>query len=263
MSRSRRPAVFIVVFAFGIGLASPADAKCEYPEPILAPDSGVVPPNPVLTMLVPAGEPRGASRPTLPPPTLVALSNGVAVPVTVRADSQSPALDAYRIEVRGAGPGRLVIQLFDTPRDAQQAAYSRAGTLSKSWSLDVDAAWRRPAGSSAPIVASRTDTLWQCSHQTTRDLRFAGSAAAYRVVAADSPADFATGKTRQAVLPHDPEQIWSPAKPGSADLALGYVDCFGESFAWGKGPAWIKVLALLPDGSEQAVNGAPIQVMPP
>ena len=46
-------------------------------------------------------------------------------------------------------------------------------------------------------------------------------------------------------------------------MALGFVDCFGDTFEWGRSPEWVRVFALLPDGSEQAVNGTAIKVAPP
>lgn len=239
---SRAPAVVAVALAaLALSVAVPAHAKCGFPaEVILAPGAGVVPPNPVLRMFVNL----------IAPPTLVARSNGVVVPVTVHRDGAASAFDAYRVEVHGAGPGPLELRV-------------QSGAAAQSWSLDVDATWRAPPNSRAPIAVTKTNTHWACSFQSTRNLGFAGAAAAYRLVAADSSAALAAGQGRQIVLPHDPAQLWGGAVQERADLQLGSLDCLGDTFSWGKHGVWFKVFALLTDGSEQPVTGAPILIMPP
>lgn len=47
-----------------------------------------------------------------------------------------------------------------------------------------------------------------------------------------------------------------------ASLALGHANCFGPTFDW-RGAGFAAVLALLPDGSEQAVTAAPLLLDPP
>jgi hypothetical protein len=62
------------------------------------------------------------------------------------------------------------------------------------------------------------------------------------------------------------EQLWgvAPAKISStADVALGYQNCFGDTYEWKTAGINADVYALLPDGTEQKVNTAQLAIPRP
>lgn len=224
-----------------VGLtASPAAAKCMMPGAVLAPAFGTVPINPVLHLMVPA-------RTTNPPlPRVVAHRGDKQVPVTVTADTASGDLRTYRVVITAAA-GPLKVDLLDAQ-----------GTVLRSWTFTVDPHWQPPKVTTAAIKVTHEASSWTCSHTRTRNLRFAGTAAAYRVVLADTAA-----KT-SIVVPADPGAYFHTplVPPTDVDLALGHVSCFGDTHEWTVDKV-ATVHALLPDGSEQPVSRAPVVLAPP
>jgi hypothetical protein len=229
-------------------VAVPAAAKCMMPGPALAPATGTVPPSPVLRLLVP-------SRSDNPPlPRVVARLSGKQVPVTVTVDTAAGDLRAYRVVVTASGAGPLAVDLLDAQ-----------GAVIRTWTLEVDPKWQPPAPTAARVAVTHETSSWTCSHTRTRNLRFAGTAAAYRVVLADAPAD---KSTTSVIVPADPTAFFSyytaPRTPPvtDVDLALGHVNCFGHTLEW-TSDKQATILALWPDGSEQPVTRTPVRLAPP
>lgn len=224
-----------------VGLAAPpAAAKCMMPGAVLAPASGSVPVNPVLHLMVPT---RTANPPL---PRVVAHRGDKQVPVTVTADTASGDLRTYRVVITAAA-GPLKVELLDAQ-----------GTVMRSWTFTVDPHWQPPKVTTAAVTVTHDVSSWTCSHTRTRNLRFTGTAAAYRVVLADAAA-----KT-SIVVPADPgDYFHTPlAPPTDVDLALGHVNCFGDTLEWTVDKI-ATVHALLPDGNEQPVSRAPVVLAPP
>ncbi len=233
-------AVLAAAALASVGLvATPAAAKCMMPGPTLAPASGTVPPNPVLHLLVPA---RVATHSL---PRVVARLADRQVPVTVTADTAAGDLHTYRIVVTAAVAGPLRLALLDAD-----------GADARTWTFTIDPKWQPPPTTTPRIAITHENTRWTCSHQRTRNLRFAGTAAAYRVVFADDEAS--------VVLPADPGDYFrtSVAPQTDINLALGHVSCFGHTLEWST-TRRATIRALLPDGSEPPVTRAPLALPPP
>lgn len=242
---------FVLALAFPLVVltALPAAAKCMLPGPALTPGAGTVPAKPVLRLLMPArGAPDGLPR-------VIARLAGKQVPVTVTADTAAGDLRAYRVVVTAATAGELEISLQNDH-----------GDTTRTWTLAVDPRWRPPASSSAAIAVSRQASRWTCSYQHTRNLRFHGAAAAYRVVLADSAADLTSDRTTSVVVPADTAAFFHAAAPDlpqrDIDLALGHVSCLGHTLEWTRAKH-VDIYALWPDGSEQSVTRAPLRLTPP
>jgi hypothetical protein len=249
MTHLSRSFVIVAVAASGLTVAPEAGARCMAPSFVLTPSWGKVPAKPVLELMVPAW--RFTDLGALP--RLVSSSNGQAsVAFTVKPDTSTDALKTFRVEVTGAVTGPLALDLVDT-----------TGAKVESWSLEVDPAWKPPAGSLAPIKVGHVSQRWVCSHTRTANLAFDGDAWAYRIVAATSRRDLAQGKTREFVVPRSMGLFFgrgSAAGPlPEVDVALGYANCFGNTFEWA-GSVVANVLALLPDGTEQPVNSGPLAI---
>jgi hypothetical protein len=214
--------------------------KCANPDSdLLLPPNGSVPPKPVLTLLT------GQA-----PPPLVALLGGVKVPLTVRPDAK--AWGIFRVEIDATTPGLL------------EVGYSIPWGASKKWFFAVDPGWKPPQAAAAPISVQRVKKQWTCSHTLERKLVFAHPAWAFRVVAAGSAAELASGATREVVLPRSMSAFWDQSvNESEVALELGYSDCYGDTFDWKRGPVVLQVRAMLPDGSEQPVTATPLAVAPP
>lgn len=231
--------------------ATPAAAKCMLPGPALTPGAGIVPAKPVLRLLMPSrSAPAGLPR-------VIARLGGKQVPVTVTADTAAGDLRAYRVVVTAAVAGKLEISLQDDQ-----------GNATRTWSLHVDPRWRPPASAAASVDITREASRWTCSYQQTRNLRFRGSAAAYRVVLADSAAALTDADTTSVVVPSDTREFFHSAPHDDeaplrdVDLALGHVSCFGHTLEWTR-DKHANIYALWPDGSEQPVTRAPLRLTPP
>jgi hypothetical protein len=214
--------------------------KCaNHDSDVLLPPNGNVPPKPVLILL--GGE---------DPPPLVARVGGVKVPLTVRHDAK--AWGTFRVEIDATTPGLL------------EVGYSIPWGRSKTWLFTVDPGWKPPQAAAASISVQRVKKDWTCSHTLERKLVFMHPAWAFRVVAAGSAAELASGATEEVVLPRSMSQFWYHwVKESEVALELGYADCYGETFDWKRGPVVLQVRAMLPDGSEQPVNATPLAVAPP
>lgn len=224
-----------------VGLvAAPAAAKCMMPGAVLAPAFGSVPVNPVLHLIFPSRSPNP------PLPRIVAHRGAKQVPVTVTADTASGDLRTYRVVITAAA-GPLKVELLD----AQSAVL-------RTWTFTIDRHWQPPPVTAAAVTVTHEASSWTCSHTRTRNLRFTGNAAAYRVVLADAAAN------TSIVVPADPGDYFrTPVLPPTAiDLALGHVSCFGDTLEW-TADKQATIHALQPDGSEQPVTRAPVLLAPP
>jgi hypothetical protein len=237
----RRLGICCIAFLFacaGAGFDEGED-KCPNPRTILLPPNGNVPPKPVLILLT-----------GWDPPPLVARVNGVKVPLTVRPDPR--AWGTHRVEIDATTPGLL------------EVGYSIPWGRSETWLFTVDPSWKPPQAAAASISVQRVKDEWRCSHTLERKLVFMHPAWAFRVVAAGSAAELASGATREVVLPRSMDAFYHDRLKGSeAVLELGDVGCYGPTFDWKQGPVVLQVRALLPDGSEQPVTATPLAVAPP
>jgi hypothetical protein len=241
-----RRVVAFAACAVPLALVGDADAHCRWPELTLAPDYSDVPAHSFLRLFVPEG-----GRPT--PPRVVARDVGGAVPLILTPEARGPTLRVYRLEIPSAREGALQIEVLDD-----------SGNVKREFSLRVNPSWTAPTTSAATVSVEQVSTYWTCSHTQTKNLRFTGGAVSYRVLIADSPSDLASGNTRFVILPHTIAALYGLTAPQHAvDLALGYVSCLGDTFAFAARPIWVQVQAQLPDGSEQVVNTAPIRIEPP
>jgi hypothetical protein len=219
---------------------------------VLAPASGMVPQNPVLWLFLPTAQAKQYVFLPRIRATLNGTGPGVAVGVTPEAAGDD--LAAYRVQVVAGAAGPLKIDLLN-----DQSAVVR------SWSLQVDSSWKAPSGSIAKIKVSREQGGRSCTPTRTRNLHFPASAAAYRIVVGAVADGGAPGSSKGFVLPRALDPLWGREESrngGSANLALGYANLFGDTFDGSHG-ADITVLALLPDGSEQPVTRKPLKVLPP
>lgn len=221
--------------------APPVAAKCMMPGPLLAPASGIVPTNPVLHLLLPGR----AQNPPLP--RVVARLGDRQVPVTVTADTAAGDLRTYRVVITAA-TGPLTVELLD----------ARTSNIQRSWTFTVDPRWQPPPTTTTTVHVSHEASSWTCSHTLTRNLRFTGTAAAYRVVLADA------AHKASIVLPAEPDDYFRAPSAASTDidLALGHVSCFGDTYEW-TADKLATIHALQPDGSEPQVTRAPVVVAPP
>jgi hypothetical protein len=229
-----------------------AQAKCAPPAPVMAPWSGTVPPHPVLELLVPDWGSYEAQQ--TPPRVVVKAASGAVSKVVVKSDTVAPALKTFRVEIGAVPAGALQVDLLDD-----------AGKTVRSWSYVVDSGWKRPAGSLATVATHQVHQSWTCSDTQTTNLTFDGAAAAYRVVAAKSAADFAAGRTKSFAVPRAMGTFWESASSSMppVDLELGQANCFGGTFEWSATGMVAEVRALLPDGTEQPVTNKPIAIAKP
>lgn len=238
----------ILLFAAASTVAGAASAKCMMPSAALVPPSGKVPVGAKLRLLLPQFT-RAAK-----PPVVTAKLGNKSVPVIVgRLDSAPADLDAYLVQLGTSAAGAVVVEL--------QAA---SGGVAGSWNLDVDPSWKAPAIAKEVPKLGHIATSWTCSHERSTQLAFTGGADGYRVILADKKADLADPKKAQSVyLPSSPGAFFGRLQPSPADLRLGFLNCFGETYAFGTASVWAEIHALLPDGSEPLVTATPIQIGAP
>ena len=249
---SSAPSVLASALALGLTMiAGSAEAKCARPSGVLAPSTGKVPSKPVLRLLLP--EWQAAAYKGMP--TVVARAKGKSVPVKVTADTTAAGLRTYRVDVTATTIGVLDVELVDP-----------SGVSDHTWSYEIDSGWAAPSTSTAAVTLSHEVSAWTCSHTRTTSLHFAATAWAYRIVTAPSEALLAKGKVQSFVLPRAIEQLWGydpTAIATTASVALGHSSCFGDTFDWTTASVIADVYALLPDGSEQKVNAAPLVLPAP
>jgi hypothetical protein len=243
--------VLVGVGLVGAGLwAAPVAAKCMLPMPTMAPADGAVPAQPVLRLILPVHDPKA------PPPRLVARIAGAEVPVTVTLDTAIADLRSYRVAIAAPAAGVLEVEL----RDAADAVL-------RDWRFTIDPTWRAPATARSTVSVTRDAYQWTCSHQQTRDLRFTGAAAAYRVVLTD----VVDGTVTTVVLPATAGEFFGYRVRGgqvrtpddeAVVLALGHVSCLGSTLEW-TADKLARVYALWPDGSELPVTREPVPLSPP
>jgi hypothetical protein len=235
-----------------VAVAPEAQAKCAPPAPVMAPWSGTVPPRPVLELLVPDWGVYEAQH--MPPHVVAKVGSGATPTVVVKSDTVAPAVKTFRVEIGTVPAGPLQVDLLDD-----------AGKTVRSWSYVVDPGWKRPAGSLATVATHQVHSRWTCSETQTTNLTFDGAAAAYRVVAANSAADFAAGRTKSFVVSRAMDIFWESASSSvkPVDLELGLANCFGGTFEWSAASMVAQVRALLPDGTEQPVMDKPISISKP
>lgn len=239
-----------LLFLSTIAVSAPAAAKCMSPSAVLIPSSGKVPVGAKLRLLLPAWAGKNKS------PTLVVRAASKTIPVvTTRLDTAPGNLDAYLVQVGTSGAGPMTVEL-----------QGKSGAVDASWSLEVDAGWKAPVLAKVTPTLARISTSWTCSHELSRQLTFAGVAEGYRVVTAATKADLADPKkTTSVYLPSAPGAFFgrSLSPITTADLRLGFLNCFGETFQFSTTPVWGEIRALLPDGSEPVVSAAPVQIAAP
>jgi hypothetical protein len=246
----RSPFLAVMLAATALAVAPEANAKCMRPGFVLAPGTGSVPAKPVLELMVPEGWATEVGA----RPTLVSRTPAQQVAIVARPDTSAPGLSTYRVEITGAVAGPLDLALVDA-----------AGATLEAWTLEVDPGWKAPPSSSATVKIGHTSSRWTCSHTSTANLSFLGTAWAYRVVAASSRRDLARGATHAFVVPRSMQLFFGRPASGAipeVNVELGYADCFGETFTWA-GAVVANVFALLPDGTEQPVTSAPILIGAP
>ena len=92
-------------------------------------------------------------------------------------------------------------------------------------------------------------------------------AAAYRLLISDVPDAAKAGAQQELYVPPRMMQFFErderPASSESDQIELGYINCFGNTFAWQGKPILVDIYALFADGSEQRVGSTPMRVEPP
>jgi len=238
----------ILLFLAASVVVEPASAKCMMPSSALVPASGKVPAGAKLRLLVPQ-----YSRAAKPPVVTAKVGNKSIPALVVRLDTAPAALDAYLVQLGVSAAGPLVVEL-------QGASGGVVGT----WNLEVDGGWKAPAVAKETPKVGHVVSSWTCSHERSRQLAFTGGADGYRIVLAAKKGDLSDPKKTQSVyLPSSPLAFFGSKPVASADLRLGYMNCFGETYEFPTSTMWAEIRALLPDGSEPVVTAAPIAVNAP
>jgi hypothetical protein len=234
--------------ALGLLAAGNAHAKCAAPHPVLAPDGGALPPNPIVYLFSPMPErlkPRVIARDAAQRP----------LPLKMTLASQTAAFAVYKLELAVAS-GSVDVELGYpewTP-----------ATTHTAYTVEPAAARAHEAPHvEGPHAHSYT---WTCSYQKSQDLELTSQAPVYRVEWAESEQDVRRGLTRKSLMPSRLERFfWDPRQPPLARegrIELGYVSCLGGTFDWGATPIWVSVVALFPDGSETPA-APPRRIEPP
>lgn len=237
----------LLLFAATATVSGSAQAKCMMPSPALVPPSGKIPSGAKLRLLVPQ------FTSVKKPLTVTARLGNKSVPVVVtKLDTPPAELDAYLVQLGVSAPGAPTLEL--------PTQYG-----STTWSLDVDPGWKAPAIAKETPTVGHVVTSWTCSHERSRQLAFKGGVDGYRVLLGQKKEDFADPKKLQSVyLPSSPRAFFgAPIGSSTADLRLGFLNCFGETYTFTTTTMLAEVRALLPDGTEPVVTPAPISVSAP
>jgi hypothetical protein len=169
-----------------------------------------------------------------------------------RLKTDATGYEAFLVELGPSSPGRVVVQYQD----------DNDGPPLK-WELEVDPKWKAPrVVKSTPIVShDRTPPGWS-EPADMHHIRFSGAAQGYVVRTAASKTALADDTTTVSTyLPHSLAAFYPRyrANGQGANLPLGHDACFGETYRF-RGPAWVEVRVLLPDGSQQLVTAEPFQI---
>lgn len=254
----RRIAAVVAMMVAATMAPAVAHAKCMYPRPFVSPDSGAtLPPNPVLYLFVPgtmtpdAGEDAEVVSVDLS-------ADGSAVASQVELVSRAPAFWTYRVTVARATPAglKLKVTFAQDPERTLEASYTigEASPAVQKPSRLMGRPWRE-------------SYFWMCSHQSTWNIPLAVEAPAYRVEWAYSLSDYETGPRAKVVFPRNLTSFFSwddsPELPPSI-VELGYVSCLGRNVSWAsRRRIWAGVWALQADGTEVALNDAPLVLLKP
>jgi hypothetical protein len=235
-----------------------AHAKCAMPGAFLSPDSGAtLPPNPVLYLFVPGHMAADEGDPATGV-TVDLSAEGSAVANQVELVSRSPAFSTYRVTIALAAPAKLDLKIT--------VAHVFKRTLEASYTIapPVPAAERASRATGRPW---RESWSWTCSHQSTWNVPLAVEAPAYRVEWGYSLTDYETGPRASIVFPRRMESFfrWDDERePSPPRLELGHVNCMGRNVTWpSRRRIWAGVWALLPDGTEIALNDEPLVLLKP
>ena len=222
--------------------AGAARADCAAPHPfVAAPDDGIVPPNPVVYVFSPDGLKLTGVR--------IEGRDQATLGVDRAAAPGTAAWNVTRVAVTAAKPGKITVVATFEGWTEQPLEVRRE--------LTIRAAPRRPVPTEgAPTAATPPAATvvdygvsqygWSCSHENVRELGVDVVAPAYRVELMSG------GEVRQvAVFPRTSDSFYPGSARTGAVLALGHINCLGESFDWrGLRDAALRVTALLPDGAE-------------
>jgi hypothetical protein len=226
-------------------------AKCRSPRATLIPADGRIPVAAKLWLLVPTIY---SASPSLTADVRV-LQRKVPIPAVVtRVNAASKHLQVFLITIAASDVGPLVVELDDHDRERRQT-----------WSLEVESAWKAsPLRHVAPTV-ERTESSWTCSHELAQHVAFPSLAAGYRILLMPTPDGPVSDDVDSIYLPATGAMFWSdpPKRVATANLGVGYLNCFGATFDFAGRAVWAEIRALLPDGSEPVITSQRIKIPAP
>ena len=270
-------AIVLVTWGILLGARDAHPLTCRSPRPSLVPAHGELPARPTVfvfiprTMLPRVAVPAVVDVPEEPdewasieemafliPPTdpderechpifEVTTSLGAHVPVTVREEASDDSTERVFALTIDASGSEVDVSFRSEGAPAQRHLLGRL-VIGETGKARVRAEAVRVTGVHSTFAL----------HAEGQALELSVAATAFRVLAADSLADWIAGRRSVRVYP-GPET--DEASRGA--LYLGERVCGGTSFPWRRPGAWIGVVALFSDGSESPMPAQPTFVTSP
>ena len=219
----RRLLLALLVAAVTSGIASEAAARCAGPSIAFAPADGSFIDPEVTWVFVPRN-PDGIE--------IAVKAGGKTIPATVTEESRNDTFTAYRVALDREATGRnFGTFVYDVEVTTAFGEYKRVA------SARYKVPGRDNARHDGPLAlenAEYTKSEWTCSHTDSVTAMITQYAPAYRLEWSRTEAAYRAGEREILVVPWSMKAFWTRHEPitrkdKQGELALGHLNCFGET----------------------------------